>query len=191
MATTTRPVMVDAKSTPTEPRYDLGAQVLHWLVFALVFVQFLIGWTMPEIRRDVPQQELIDWHLSVGAMLMFVVALRLGWRIGHPAPLVTGMKAWERNLAKLAHGLLYLLLLVIPVLGWVAAGYFGYKVRLFDLFALPSLADGTMEWAREVGDVHAVLTNVLIGVVGLHVAGALYHYFILRDRVMQRMLPGV
>ena len=106
-------------------------------------------------------------------------------------PLATTMKPWERRIATITHDLLYVLLLVIPVLGWIAAGYFGYTVHLFGLFALPALADGTMEWAHEMGDVHAVLTNVLIGVVGLHVLGALYHYFILRDRVMQRMLPGI
>jgi cytochrome b561 len=123
-------------------------------------------------------------------MLMLVVAVRLLWRFTHPVPLATSMKAWERKLAKIAHGLLYLLLLVIPVLGWIAAGYFGYTVHLFGLFTLPALADNTMEWAHALGDVHAALTDELMGIVALHMAGALYHYFIVRDRVMQRMLPG-
>jgi cytochrome b561 len=76
------------------------------------------------------------------------------------------------------------------VLGWIAAGYFGYTVHLFGLFTLPALADNTMEWAHALGDVHAALTDELMGIVALHMAGALYHYFIVRDRVMQRMLPG-
>ena len=75
------------------------------------------------------------------------------------------------------------------MLGWVAAGYFGYTVHLFGLFTLPALADNTMEWAHALGDVHAALTDELMGIVALHMAGALYHYFIVRDRVMQRMLP--
>lgn len=190
MPESTQPMSMGESVTMVEPRYDALGRALHWVVFGLVFIQFLVGWTMPEIERDTTQQGLVDWHLSIGTVLMIVVAVRLLWRVTHPMPLATTMKVWERNLAKLAHGVLYLLLIVIPVLGWVAAGYFGYQVQLFGLFALPALADNTMEWAREVGDVHAVLTNVLIGVVGLHVAGALYHYFVLRDRVMQRMLPA-
>src|SRR6185295_2716699 len=150
-----------------------------------------IAWTMPHIRKGTPQEGLVDWHLSVGAVLMFVVVVRLLWRWTHRMTLATTMKPWEQRIATLTHDLLYLLLLVIPVLGWAAAGYFGYTLHLFGLFKLPALADGTMEWAHEMGDVHAVLTNALIGVVGLHVLGALYHYFILRDRVTQRMLPGI
>jgi cytochrome b561 len=189
MATIARPLT--RRSAPqTSARYDGVARALHWLVFALVGVQFLIGWTMPEIHRDTPQQGLVDWHISMGVTLMVVVAVRLFWRLTHPVPLATSMKAWERKLAKVAHGLLYLLLLVTPALGWVAAGYFGYTVHLFGLFTLPALADNTMDWAHELGDVHAVLSNVLIGVVALHVLGALYHYFIVRDGVMQRILPG-
>jgi cytochrome b561 len=87
--------------------------------------------------------------------------------------------------------MLYLLLLVIPVLGWAAAGYFGYTVTLFWIIPLPALADNTMSWAHEAGDVHAVLTNVLLILVGVHVLAALWHYLFRRDRVLQRMLPGL
>lgn len=187
MATVTQPAMTTMQPTIAAPAYDPIARALHWLVFALVFVEFLVGWTMPHIRRDTPQQGLVDWHLSVGATVMFVTMVRVVWRFTHPVPLSTSMKTWERALAKFAHGLLYLLLLVIPPLGWAAAGYFGYTVHLFGFFPLPALADSTMEWAHEMGDAHAALTNVLLAVVGLHVIGALYHHFILRDRVMQRM----
>jgi len=122
---------------------------------------------------------------------MFVVIVRLFWRLTHPVPIATRLKPWERLVAKLAHGALYFLLLVIPLLGWVAAGYFGYTVHLFGLLTMPALADNTMEWARLLGDVHAELTDELMGIIGLHVFGALYHNFIVRDRVMQRMLPGL
>jgi cytochrome b561 len=96
---------------------------------------------------------------------------------------------WERKLSKLTHAALYGLLLVIPVLGWAAANYFGFAVHLFGLFHLPTIADGTMEWAHEAGDLHEELVNILLYFVGLHVLGALWHYFVRRDRVLQRMLP--
>jgi cytochrome b561 len=166
------------------------ARTLHWLVFVLLAVQITIGWTMPHIRPGVPQEGLVAWHLSVGALLMVVVLVRIVWRVVTPTPLAP-MARWERLLATLTHRLLYLLLLVIPVLGWAAAGFFGYTVRLFGFIPLPALADHSMRWAHEAGDIHDLLTNVLLGVVGLHVLAALWHHFVRRDRVLRRMLGGV
>jgi cytochrome b561 len=143
------------------------------------------------IRRGTPQEGLVDWHLSLGAALMIAVVVRLLWRLRHPTPLTTGTAPWERLISKLTHEVLYFVLLLLPVLGWAAAGYFGYTVRLFGAIPLPALADNTMEWADQAGDLHAALTWFLLGLVGLHVAGALWHYFVRRDRVLQRMLPGL
>ena len=174
-----------------ERTYGAVARTFHWLVVVLLAAQFAVGWTMPDIDKDTPQEGLVEVHLSLGALLLFVVVARLVWRIMRPTPLTTAMKPWERKLARGTHDLLYLLLLVIPVLGWAASGYFGYTPHLFGMTALPAIANGNMEWAHTSGDVHTFLGYVLLGVVGLHVAGALYHYLFLRDRVMQRMLPGV
>lgn len=101
------------------------------------------------------------------------------------------MARWERTLARITHELLYVLLLVIPLLGWAAAGFFGYTVRLFGVIPLPAITDKTMQWAHTAGDVHTLLTYVILGLVGLHVAAALWHYFVRRDRILQRMLPGL
>jgi len=182
---------VDLNRGEEQRTYDPFARALHWLVFGLVGLQVLVGWTMPDIRRNTPQEGLVDWHLSIGAALMLVVVIRLLWRLIRPVPPMTGIAAWERKLAKLTHALLYALLLVIPVLGWAAAGYFGFRVTLFGVIALPAITDNTMEWAHEAGDVHGVLVNVLLYLVGLHMLAALWHYFIRRDGVLQRMLPGI
>lgn len=191
MATTQDGLQGPMGRSADESVYGPVARALHWLVFALVAAQIIVGWTMPHIRPGVPQEGLVAWHLSIGALLMLLVLLRLAWRVLRPTPLAADMARWERVLATLTHAALYLLLLVIPVLGWAAAGYFGYSVRLFGFIPLPALADHTMRWAHEAGDVHDLLTNVLLGVVGLHVLAALWHYFVRRDRVLQRMLPGV
>jgi cytochrome b561 len=192
LSRTTQPMHAEqARAAERNGVYDPVARTCHWLIFVLVTVQVLTGWIMPEIRPTTPQNGLVDWHLSIGAVLMLVVVLRLLWRALSPTPLATTLAPWERKLAELAHTLLYVLLLLIPVLGWAAAGYFGYTVRLFGVIALPALADTTMQWAHEAGDIHAVLANVLLGLVGLHVLGALWHYFVRRDRVLQRMIPGV
>ena len=177
--------------SPGERTYGAVARTLHWTVAFLLAAQFAVGWTMPHIRKTTPQEGLVEVHLSLGALLLFVVVARLVWRIMRPTPLTTAMKPWERKLARGTHDLLYVLLLVIPLLGWAASGYFGYTPHLFGMTALPPIANGNMEWAHTSGDIHTFLGYVLLAVVGLHVAGALYHRFILHDRVMQRMLPGL
>lgn len=172
-------------------RYGPVAKSLHWLVFALVLVQFVIGWTMPEIRRGEVPGRLINLHLSFGVLIMAVVLIRLLWRRTHPvAPANEGIPPWEQTLAIAAHRLLYALLLVLPILGWAAASARDWTVRVFDLVTLPHLVPPETKIGLIAGDVHVVLSWVLLGLIGLHVAGGLYHYFVRRDRVLQRMLAG-
>jgi cytochrome b561 len=75
------------------------------------------------------------------------------------------------------------------VLGWAAASYRGWETRLFALIPLPPLAEKGTRWAHDAGDVHVVLVYVLLGLIALHVAAALYHHVVQRDRVLARMLP--
>jgi len=176
--------------THPERTYGPVAIALHWLVFALVTAQMLVGWFMPDIKKNTPQEGLVDLHLSLGAATMLVVLVRIVWRVMRPTPLTTTMTGWERVLAKLTHELLYLLLLVIPLLGWAAAGFRDYTVRLFGI-PLPPLADHTMQWAHTAGDIHMDLTYVLLGLVGLHALAALWHYFVRKDQILQRMIPAL
>ncbi len=93
--------------------------------------------------------------------------------------------------ARIVHWLLYLLLFVMPVLGWMAASWRGFPVILFGL-ELPKLIATRAHGFRWTGDVHGLLaTYGMLTLVGLHAAAALYHYFIRRDGVLQRMLPGI
>jgi cytochrome b561 len=184
-----RPQILNVKQRRNQDTYDPIARALHWLVFILLAVQVLVGWSLPHIRRGTPQEGIVDWHLSIGTALMLLVVIRLLWRLVHPTPAAASLAPWERVISKITHALLYVLLLVLPVLGWAAANYFGFTVHLFGFLQLPAIADGTMEWAHEAGDLHEELINILLIVVGAHVLGALWHYFIRRDRILQRMLP--
>jgi cytochrome b561 len=181
----------DAAATVSAARYDPVARSLHWLVFALVFVQFVIGWTMPAIRRGVLPGRLINLHLSFGVLIMAVVVIRVLWRRAHPvAVAVENIAPWEQKLARATHLLLYALLLVLPILGWAAASARDWAVRVFDLVTLPRLVPPEAKIGFLAGDVHVVLSYVLLGLIGLHVGAALYHYFVRHDRVLQRMLAG-
>jgi cytochrome b561 len=172
--------------------YSGTAKTLHWIILVLLIVQFVLAWTMPEIHRNTKPDTLINLHLSFGALILFVAVIRLAWRASHgePEP-ADGVPPWQVQSARAVHWLLYILLFVLPILGWVNASWRGFPVLLFGLIELPKLMATRAAGFGWTGDVHSLLANyALLALIGLHVAAALYHYFIRRDRVLQRMLPG-
>ena len=170
--------------------YNAVAQILHWLIVVLLVVQFTVAWSMPDVHRDTKPVDLIAWHLSVGVFILLVMLFRLAWRAATavpPAPI--DLKPLLRLLARVTHFLLYGILIVLPLLGWINASSRGWDVRLFGTIPLPPLAPSGSSWGHQMGDLHMTLALVLLAVVGLHVLGALYHQFVLRDRLLDRMLP--
>jgi cytochrome b561 len=175
-----------------EPRgtYGVTAKFFHWLIFLLLAAQYAVGSIMPHIGRKTLDEGWVAWHLSIGAAILFVIALRLIWRLIRPVPLLTNLPPLEQKLARFTHLMLYLLVFAMTVLGWAAANARGWDVKLFGLVTLPALAPNGSHWGHQAGDIHNILVYVLLGFILLHVAGALYHYVVLRDRLMQRMLPA-
>jgi cytochrome b561 len=170
--------------------YSTTAKSLHWLIVALLLAQFVFAWTMPHIGRNTPVTTLISLHFTFGIIILVVAIVRLVWRgiQGEPPPL-DGLPPWQVQSARVIHCLLYGLLLVIPVLGWINASWRGMPIILFGA-ELPKLIATRMPGWGWTGDVHSLLAYyVMLTVIGLHIASALYHYFIRRDRVLQRMLP--
>ena len=166
------------------------AKLFHWLILALLVVQFAIAWTMPDIGRDSVPTGLIGWHLSVGAAILALMIVRFAWRLTHPAPPAPADLAPAlATLSRVTHYLLYAVLIVLPILGWANASARGWAVKLFDVVPLPALMAKGSALGHSLGDVHATLATVLLAIVALHVAGALYHAVILKDRTVQRMLP--
>lgn len=177
--------------THSRAGYTATAKSLHWLILALLIVQFAIAWTMPHIGRNTKPETLINLHFSLGAVILVVIAIRLAWRVIHGEPVPEdGIPPWQIQSARVVHWLLYLLLFIIPILGWMNASFRGFPVSLFGLFEMPKLLATRQAGFAWTGDVHALLaTYALLGLVGLHVLAGLYHYFVRRDGVLQRMLP--
>jgi cytochrome b561 len=175
----------------TGPRgsYGVTAKIFHWLIFALLVAQYAVGSIMPHIGRKTLNEGWVNWHLSIGAVILFVIVLQFAWRLLVPVALPT-LLPWEYYLSRVTHLMLYLLVLAMTVLGWAAANARGWDVKLLGLVTLPALAPNGSRWGHEAGDIHGILVYVLLGFIALHVAGALYHYFIRRDQVLQRMLPA-
>ncbi len=176
----------------TGGRYSGAAKTLHWLILALLVAQFIFAWTMPHIGRDTPVTTLISLHFTFGIIILAVVVLRLAVRALHGEPVPEdGIPPWQIATARVTHWLLYALLFVIPMLGWLNASWRGMPIVMFGHELPALLAKRAPGWGW-TGDTHIFIANwVLLVLVGLHVAAALYHYFVRRDRVLQRMLPGV
>jgi len=173
----------------TVPGYGLWHKALHWIVFGLIAAQYAVGSIMPHIGGKTQDEGWVAWHFEIGSAILFFILLRLALRFARPVPLAD-MPGWQTRLANFTHIGLYTLILVMTLLGWAANGYRGWTVWLFGVIPLPALAAKGTEWAHTAGDIHDYLVYVLLAFIVLHIAGALYHYFILRDRILQRMLPA-
>ncbi|WP_242184667.1 cytochrome b/b6 domain-containing protein [Sphingomonas sp. CARO-RG-8B-R24-01] len=165
------------------------ARLLHWIVVMLLIVQFTIAWSMPDIHGGMRPVGLIGWHLSFGAAILAVMLLRLVWRLTHREPAAPDtLSVPLKRLSRGTHVLLYTLLLALPFLGWANASARGWPVRLFGAIPLPPLSTTGSRLGLWLGDVHGTVAIVLLAVIALHVAGAMYHLLIVRDRTVQRML---
>lgn len=182
---------VSEKTPAQQTGYDGVAKALHWLILLLLIVQYTVAWTMPHIGRNTPAVGLISLHFSIGVTILTVAILRLLWRWTHPVPTLRGIvPAWQYALAYLSHLLLYLLLFVIPILGWVDSCFRGYSIDFFGLVTIPQLITSSPALAGRTGDLHAFVATILLVLIGLHVLAALYHLIVRRDGVFSRMLPA-
>ena len=172
-------------------RYTATAKTLHWLIVLLLLAQFIFAWNMPHIGRNTPVTTLISLHFTFGMVILAVAIVRLAWRATHaePAPL-DGVPPWQVQTARVIHWLLYVLLFVLPILGWINASWRGMPIVMFGV-ELPKLVGTRAPGWRWTGDVHTLLAYyVMLTLIGLHVVAGLYHHFIRRDGVLQRMFPG-
>jgi cytochrome b561 len=170
-------------------RYDAGAVAFHWTVAALIVFLGALGLLFDDIPRDA-RPFWINLHGCVGLVYFALVLARLAWRAARGAPeLPSHIDALTRRFSSLAHGLLYALMLAIPVLGVVAFVWHG---RAFDygLFRLDFGVAMDRAAFKPAEQAHALLAYALFALAGLHAVAALYHHFIRRDGVLLRMAPS-
>jgi len=172
-------------------RYSTTAIVLHWLVAALIFSTFPLGLYMVDLPLSPDKLKLYSYHKWIGVSVFLLVAIRLGWRLTHTPPaLPDDMAAWQRRASAVAHGLLYALMAVIPVSGWLMSSAKGFQTVWFGVLPLPDLVERNRELGELLATVHQVLNYVLLALVILHVGAALKHHFIERRPFLQRMGLG-
>jgi cytochrome b561 len=170
--------------------YGPVAKGLHWLVVALLLVQYAIGLIMPDIRPGMTPEAWMNLHMSIGFVVLVVIVVRLAWRLTHPVAPESTLPGWQRTSSEGLHWLLYLLVLASTLTGWTYASMRGWTLSLFGTVTMPALVAERSPVGRVIGEGHSILVWVLAGVIGLHVLAALGHLVVHKDRVMHRMLPG-
>jgi cytochrome b561 len=169
--------------------YGIVAQLLHWLIAALVLAQLAIGLCAANLPVSLARLQWLSRHKSLGLAILVLVLARLAWRLAAPPPLPDFMPRWECRAALATHRLFYAWLLLAPLAGWLHASASGLSVKWFGLFLVPDLVDKDRALAALFRAVHLGLVATLAALIALHVAAALRHAFVRRDGVAHRMLP--
>jgi cytochrome b561 len=179
-----------ARLRNTNESYGIIAQSLHWLVAALVFVQLALGLYAAGLPVSLARLQWLSRHKSLGLAILALVFLRLAWRsMNRPPALPDSMLRWERGTAATTHWLLYALLVLAPLAGWLHASAAGLSVNWFGVLQIPDLLPKNPEMSDFLKDLHRGCVALLALLVLGHVAGALRHAFALRDGIVYRMLP--
>ena len=171
-------------------RYSTGAMIFHWLIAVAV----IVNWRIVEAAEHAAGPDrgaLMGTHKAIGISILLFTLARLAWRWMHPVPpLASTLAAWERILARSVHVLFYVLLVGLPLGGWLANSYMGNAVDMFGAFEWPALPVGPdRETGGAIFDLHATGGKALLLLVALHILGALKHTLIDRDGNLFRMLP--
>ena len=181
-------VTEDGNGAPTET-FGAVAIALHWAAAAIAGV-LILAWYFETLDTGDQRTALLGIHKSVGTVILLLAAFRLAWRGFHPAPGYTRPQpAWQRLAAGLTHALLYALMVLMPVTGYVADAARARPTAFFGLFEIPRLVPLDRKLSFYAQTAHDYAQYALYALIAAHVAAALYHQLILRDGLLGRMWP--
>ncbi|MGE4369529.1 MAG: cytochrome b [Burkholderiaceae bacterium] len=170
-------------------RYTATAISLHWLMALMIIATFALGFYMADLPLSPRKLTLYSYHKWAGATLLALAVIRLAWRLTHPAPLLpAGMGALQRGLSHGVHVALYLLMIAIPLSGWLMSSAQGFPVVWFGILPLPDLVAKNAALGDLLKQTHVTLNYVLLVLVAGHMAAAVKHHFWDKDDILRRML---
>lgn len=171
--------------------YGATAIGLHWIIALLIFAAFGLGLYMTSIPGlSMLKLKLFSWHKWIGVTVFAIAVLRVLWRATHRAPApAAGTPAWQAKAAHAAHLLLYALIVVVPITGYLYSSASGVPVVYLGIWQLPALIEKNDELKEILKLVHIWLNYLMAVIVVVHAAAAIKHQFIERDGTLARMLP--
>ncbi|AIZ32229.1 cytochrome b [Pseudomonas parafulva] len=176
-------------STPT-PHYARLSIILHWLMLVLLAAVYACIEFRGLFPRDSAERDLIkSLHFMLGLTVFVLVWLRLAMRVMRPTPpILPRPPAWQTGLAHLMHALLYLLMIGMPIAGWLILSAAGKPIPFYGL-ELPALIGKDPDLAKFIKGWHEQVGTWGYWLIGLHALAGLYHHYVRRDNTLLRMLP--
>jgi cytochrome b561 len=171
-------------------RYGWPLIGVHWLTLLFIVAAYVLGSILHDLPLSPLKLKLYAWHKWIGLLVLALVPLRIGFRLADRLDHARGLSPLEVRASALVHGLLYLLLLAVPLFGWLHSSAAGFPVVWFGVLPLPDLVAKDRALAEVFEELHEGAVNLLVLLVVLHASAALYHHYFRRDGVLARMLPG-
>jgi len=176
--------MQDKSSLPQS--YDRTLIVLHWTMALLIIGLYALGLS---IDLFTARPFAVNLHAAIGVLALVLLVARIGWRLTHPKPpYPVGMRPHFAAAAAVGHGLAYLLMAMVPIVG-LSAFFLRGRALDFGVFQIPTPFVADRDLAHETADIHSYLAHALIALVVGHILVTLYHQFIRRDNLLARMWP--
>lgn len=179
----------------TDQLWGSVSKALHWSIAVLIIGNIIVAQWISTLDPSVPGEPelwrfLVPLHKSIGLAALLLIVIRLGWAITGTRPgLAPGLPQWQHNLTHTVHMLLYIMMLIMPLMGFAASASTGAVFEFFGLFVVPNVIEENKTVATVTYWVHFVTGWMMAGLVAVHAAAALYHHFYKGDDILSRMLP--
>lgn len=180
--------MMQIKNTQT--RYGFIAVLLHWSMALIIIGMLVLGLYMVALPSSPWKFKLYGWHKEFGVLILMLVAVRIAWRFANRIPtLPTYMPNWQKLGAESIVYAFYIMMLAMPITGWLMSSASGFPVSFFGLFVLPDLISQNKTLQQLFSTLHQWLGYGLIALVAMHVGAVLQHYLAYKDNLLRRMWP--
>ena len=173
------------------PAYMFSARMLHWVTAILVLTMIPMGIVIMNADTGPGQDFLFNLHRSIGVILLPIVVGRLIWRMMHPPmPLPADIPIIQRGTAHTIYWTLYALLVIQPIVGWIATSAYRAPIEVFWIFVLTPIWRGNWPFPEQLFAVHQLFGIVLAILICAHIGAALFHHIVRRDHVLMRMISS-
>jgi cytochrome b561 len=176
----------------TNASWGSVARWFHWGLGAVIIGMLAYGWWMNHIPARADRLFYRTIHADIGYLVLLLMVIRLVWRSTNPAPAQPAdTPPWRRIASHVSHWGLYVLTILVALLGWAHSG--AHKpdyASWFGLFRVPQFTSTDKIMADRFEDLHIYAAYVLLALIVIHLAAALWHHFVRRDRVAMRMIDG-
>jgi cytochrome b561 len=174
----------------TQHEYGSIGILLHWVLAVFIILLLILGLYMTGLPLSLRKVQYYGWHKEVGMLVLGLVVVRVAWRWSNVTPLLLPyLPVWEAAAARCTHWAFYLLMVAMPLTGWLMSSAAGLPVSFFGWFVFPDIVSPNANLRILFREMHEYMAYALIALICLHVTAALKHHFINKDDILRRILP--